>query len=101
MGDGQKIDGRQQCPDECGDALPVMPYLASRSVRHTIRRTQLRQIVPLADTTIHEMEQRGEWHHVRPCNFRPSIIYSDIRSEERRVGKECVSTCRSRWSPYP
>src|SRR3546814_14946606 len=35
-------------------------------------------------------------------------IYSDgeaalkalIRSEERRVGKECVSTCRSRWSPY-
>src|SRR3546814_14704819 len=28
---------------------------------------------------------------------RPPAI---IRSEERRVGKECVSTCRSRWSPY-
>src|SRR3546814_12960356 len=25
----------------------------------------------------------------------------EVRSEERRVGKECVSTCRSRWSPYP
>src|SRR3546814_11341963 len=25
---------------------------------------------------------------------------TNIRSEERRVGKECVSTCRSRWSPY-
>src|SRR3546814_7680840 len=25
---------------------------------------------------------------------------NDDRSEERRVGKECVSTCRSRWSPY-
>src|SRR3546814_9394735 len=25
----------------------------------------------------------------------------DLRSEERRVGKECVSTCRSRGSPYP
>src|SRR3546814_4698093 len=25
---------------------------------------------------------------------------ADHRSEERRVGKECVSTCRSRWSPY-
>src|SRR3546814_8238237 len=25
---------------------------------------------------------------------------ADPRSEERRVGKECVSTCRSRWSPY-
>src|SRR3546814_15154350 len=24
-----------------------------------------------------------------------------FRSEERRVGKECVRTCRSRWSPYP
>src|SRR3546814_19164195 len=24
-----------------------------------------------------------------------------IRSEERRVGTACVSTCRSRWSPYP
>src|SRR3546814_12980587 len=30
------------------------------------------------------------------------ILTSDgsVRSEERRVGKECVSTCRSRWSPY-
>src|SRR3546814_11365662 len=29
------------------------------------------------------------------------IAYTeDQRSEERRVGKECVSTCRSRWSPY-
>src|SRR3546814_13863616 len=26
--------------------------------------------------------------------------FRDARSEERRVGKECVSTCRSRWSPY-
>src|SRR3546814_11526865 len=26
---------------------------------------------------------------------------SDASSEERRVGKECVSTCRSRWSPLP
>src|SRR3546814_12049984 len=26
---------------------------------------------------------------------------SAMRSEERRVGKECVSTCSSRWSPYP
>src|SRR3546814_11890538 len=28
-----------------------------------------------------------------------TTLYSE-RSEERRVGKECVSTCRSRWSPY-
>src|SRR3546814_5435438 len=29
----------------------------------------------------------------------PGNLYGK-RSEERRVGKECVSTCRSRWSPY-
>src|SRR3546814_5695498 len=28
------------------------------------------------------------------------MIENESRSEERRVGKECVSTCRSRWSPY-
>src|SRR3546814_18686230 len=28
------------------------------------------------------------------------VVVLSPRSEERRVGKECVSTCRSRWSPY-
>src|SRR3546814_13465878 len=35
--------------------------------------------------------------------YVPSLYSSqgfDARSEERRVGKECVSTCRSRWAPY-
>src|SRR3546814_18635988 len=33
--------------------------------------------------------------------FAPSTAgRRGTRSEERRVGKECVSTCRSRWSPY-
>ena len=27
-------------------------------------------------------------------------MYFDRRSEERRVGKECIPPCRSRWSPY-
>src|SRR3546814_10323749 len=34
-----------------------------------------------------------------PGEELPSVQGID-RSEERRVGKECVSTCRSRWSPY-
>src|SRR3546814_17213638 len=29
-----------------------------------------------------------------------TALSGDTRSEERRVGTECVSTCRSRWSPY-
>ena len=39
----------------------------------------------------------GSWTHKVLKNFRPSYM---TRSEERRVGKECVTTCRSRWSPY-
>src|SRR3546814_15838968 len=34
---------------------------------------------------------------LRSCRANLSAIW---KSEERRVGKECVSTCRSRWSPY-
>src|SRR3546814_13544525 len=36
-------------------------------------------------------------------HFRINIaadLTNRSRSDERRVGKECVSTCRSRWSPY-
>src|SRR3546814_14193778 len=33
--------------------------------------------------------------------INPDAIFAhDGRSEERRVGTECVSTCRSRWAPY-
>src|SRR3546814_6171174 len=36
-----------------------------------------------------------------PSQSRPPASFrKPWRSEERRVGKECVSTCRSRWSPY-
>src|SRR3546814_2386192 len=33
-------------------------------------------------------------------DYAPPPLFAGPRSEERRVGKECVSTCRSRWSPY-
>src|SRR3546814_11995365 len=37
----------------------------------------------------------------RSCAWpRRARRHGSPRSEERRVGKECVSTCRSRWSPY-
>src|SRR3546814_18345093 len=35
-----------------------------------------------------------------PLDFNPGHLRA-VRSEERRVGKECVRTCRSRWSRYP
>src|SRR3546814_2532046 len=43
-----------------------------------------------------------ELHRVEPAELlcAESLRMSGNRSEERRVGKECVSTCRSGWSPY-
>src|SRR3546814_14561210 len=55
----------------------------------------------------------AERHHAlpQPTNSRGGKLHiagkehrawsSTDRSEERRVGKECVSTCRFRWSPFP
>ena len=37
--------------------------------------------------------------HIQPEDIQP-IEFDKMRSEERRVGKECASMCRSRWSPY-
>src|SRR3546814_12652032 len=42
-------------------------------------------------------------HHLGIADERDAVLYvpQDLdRSEVRRVGKECVSTCRSRWLPY-
>nr|WP_315594110.1 AlpA family phage regulatory protein [uncultured Cupriavidus sp.] len=41
--------------------MPQFPGRAALPFRRTIRRPELHQIVPLADTTIYEMEQRGEF----------------------------------------
>src|SRR3546814_17943764 len=48
----------------------------------------------------------AEGHHRKAAagemavRARKVLDYRPVRSAERRVGKECVSTCRSRWSPY-
>src|SRR3546814_16214490 len=39
-------------------------------------------------------------HHLGLDRTRTAVEDQRVRSEERRVGNECVSTCRSRWSPY-
>src|SRR3546814_14192929 len=39
-------------------------------------------------------------HQIFLLGRRQRLGERQRRSEERRVGKECVSTCRSRWSPY-
>src|SRR3546814_14008146 len=42
----------------------------------------------------------ARWREINVPGEREYRNNGVARSEERRVGKECVSTCRSRWSPY-
>src|SRR3546814_9895927 len=47
--------------------------------------------------------QQKQFVHEQPVRIEPAVtaVAKSVSSEERRVGKECVSTCRTRWSPYP
>src|SRR3546814_16762837 len=72
-----------------------------------------------SDVCSSDLKERAGMEDGGPCRSRRSCFRGDrgrarrdrrfcptsmscgwLRSEERRVGKECVSTCRSRWSPY-
>src|SRR3546814_15042859 len=64
---------------------------------------------------LHRFTRKMKWAHLdiagtawtgkkssgRPVPLLVQYLLNVARSEERRVGKECVSTCRYRWSPYP
>src|SRR3546814_17826402 len=70
-----------------------------------LRRTAsaLRVVNQLLDMVKNTADQlrRGNW--VLQCDVISDsfqIAKRRLRSDERRVGQECVSTCRSRWSPY-
>src|SRR3546814_11906469 len=72
--------------------------VCSSDLRHQ-RRTE----GTLQDTVEHERFQRSRHaaqHRREREPRRPDQHHGAARSEERRVGKECVSTCRSRWSLY-
>src|SRR3546814_18350446 len=59
--------------------------------------------VPAKQATRHFfdcLEELGISYCHWKSNTRLEATLAGRRSEERRVGKECVSTCRSRWSPY-
>src|SRR3546814_7574328 len=57
------------------------------------------QIAPAVGEVLAEMVT-GRGDLTMAERFSANRWIADARSEERRVGKECVSTCRSRWSPY-
>src|SRR3546814_10629772 len=87
------VTGVQTC------ALPISPaYVTGReAIRETTiggTRIPKRHIVLISMYTTH----RDPRFFPEPDDFRPERWLD--RSEERRVGKECVSTCRYRWPPY-
>src|SRR3546814_8656274 len=67
-------------------ALPLMA--ASLLTADTLRLTNVPRLADIA-TMARLLAQHGV-----------ALGGDAVRSEERRVGNECVSTCRSRWSPY-
>jgi len=62
------------------EALPQFPKRSPLPFRRTIRRQELRQIVPLAETTIYEMERRGEFP--RRFNLTPRCVVWDLAEVE-------------------
>src|SRR3546814_18252019 len=67
------------------------------------RDTSLAFVSRASQPDIERVKARMGWEHI-PWYTLTDDFDADFgvaeRSEERRVGKECVSTCRSRWSPY-
>src|SRR3546814_13426417 len=63
------------------------------------RNEPLREFEPADDDREHIVEIMGDTTGQLTDGFH-LLRLAKLRSEARRVGKECVSTCRSRWSPY-
>ncbi|MDY4339777.1 AlpA family phage regulatory protein [Xanthomonas sp. LF07-6] len=61
-------------------ALPQFPQRSPLPFRRTIRRHELRKMVPLAETTIYEMERRGEFP--RRFNLTPRCVVWDLAEVE-------------------
>src|SRR3546814_6012577 len=79
--------------DVCSSDLPACSVPA--------RRDKLRQAGALNGIDYVEVGDDGTSLCVHLFGDIPQGLgVANVRSAERRVGKECVSTCRSRWSPY-
>src|SRR3546814_13776035 len=79
--------------------LPVYTAAEGEARRTGVGLWRGRFVSP-ADWRKGERLKEEEARTQSPCNVKGVIDNGRrIRSEERRVGKECVHTCRSRWSP--
>src|SRR3546814_5949592 len=83
--------------DVCSSDLCASPY-GRAEVRRSARHVKGQQTVAAAHR--HPPPSGRILHRLHHFLDAADAFAVDRRSEERRVGKECVSTCRSRWSPY-
>src|SRR3546814_6090490 len=56
--------------------------------------------LPICEIAAQQGELLQHQEQVARLEMERDRLRRMLRSDERRVGKECVSTCRSRWSPY-
>src|SRR3546814_20188719 len=82
--------------DRAGDQFAEIDALRQRAPLEAERIEQRRAHGRL-DRLPREVRQQP---HLRAPGQRQQLAHVQVRSEARRQGKECVSTCRSRWSPY-
>jgi prophage regulatory protein len=82
---------------EAYEALPQFPHSSPLPFRRTIRRKELRQIVPLAETTIYEMERRGEFP--RRFNLTPRCVVWDLAEVEAWVEHRKQAPRGGVWKP--
>src|SRR3546814_20229517 len=76
---------------------PVMAKLIAGGIEITALHNHLLRNAP--HTMYMHIGGRGDPAQLAKV-LHDALALSGPRSEERSVGKECVSTCRSRWSPY-
>ena len=72
----------------------------ARTICTALHVTGLILMLAFALQIINGVLTQGEIRALNNWVYIDSLSAIFLRSEERRVGKECVSTCRSRWSPY-
>src|SRR3546814_17702861 len=59
---------------------------------------QNQRVLAMEEAQLAEMKAAFDYDALSPAGQLSYRLFENERSEERRVGKECVSTCRSRWS---
>src|SRR3546814_18266248 len=73
---------------------------ASTLIARAASEPEIRIIVHTDIDAVRDQLMHARETSLREAGREPNFSDSSARSEERRVGTECVSTCRSRWSPY-